>query len=42
MYFTLNLAFVNYFDEAQEDLGIPVSKNWDNPGTNFTNLSRNL
>ena len=28
MYFTVNLAFVNYFDEAIEDLGIPVSKNW--------------
>ena len=28
MYFTVNLAFVNYFDEAIEDLGIPVLKNW--------------
>ena len=28
MYFTVNLAFVNYFDKAIEDLGIPVLKNW--------------
>ena len=28
MYFTVKLAFVNYFDEAIEDLGIPVLKNW--------------
>ena len=28
MYFTVNLAFVNYFDEAIEDLGFPVLKNW--------------
>ena len=28
MYLTVNLAFVNYFDEAIEDLGIPVLKNW--------------
>ena len=28
MYFTVNLAFVNYFDEAIEDLGIHVWKNW--------------
>ena len=28
MYFTVNLAFVNYFDKAIEDLGIPILKNW--------------
>ena len=28
MYFTVNLAFVNYFDDAIEDFGIPVLKNW--------------
>ena len=28
MYFTLNLAFVNYFDDMIEKLGIPVSQNW--------------
>ena len=25
MYFTINLAFVNYFDDMIEKLGIPVS-----------------
>ena len=25
MHFTLNLAFVNYFDDMMEELGIPVS-----------------
>ena len=28
MYFTVNLAFVNYFDKAIEDLGNPVLRNW--------------
>ena len=28
MHFTLNLAFVNYFDDLMEELGIPVSRNW--------------
>ena len=28
MYFTVNLAFVNYFDETIEELGIPVLRNW--------------
>ena len=27
MYFTVNLAFVNYLEDAIEDLGIPISKN---------------
>ena len=28
MYFTINLAFVNYFDDTIEGLGIPVVRNW--------------
>ena len=28
MHFTLNLAFVNYFDDMMEELGIPISQNW--------------
>ena len=28
MYFTVNLAFVNYFDKALEKLGIPILRNW--------------
>ena len=28
MYFTVNLAFVNYFDDTIKDLGIPILKNW--------------
>ena len=28
MYFTVKLAFVNYFDDVIEDLGIPILKNW--------------
>ena len=28
MYFTVNLAFVNYFENAIEDLGISILKNW--------------
>ena len=28
MYFTINMAFVNYFDDMIEKLGIPVSQNW--------------
>ena len=28
MYFTINLAFVNYFDDTIEELGIPVLRNW--------------
>ena len=28
MYFTVNLAFVDYFDKAIEELGIPVLRNW--------------
>ena len=28
MHFTINLAFVNYFDDMIEELGIPVSQKW--------------
>ena len=28
MHFTVNLAFVNYFDDMIEELGIPISWNW--------------
>ena len=28
MYFTINLAFVNYFSDTLEELGIPILRNW--------------
>ena len=28
MHFTVNLAFVNYFNDIIEELGIPVSQDW--------------
>ena len=28
MYFTVNLAFVNYFDKMIETLGVPILRNW--------------
>ena len=28
MYFTINLAFINYLDDTIEELGIPILKNW--------------
>ena len=28
MHFTINLAFVNYFDDIIDELGIPVLRNW--------------
>ena len=28
MYFTVNLASVNYFDKAIESLGVPILRNW--------------
>ena len=28
MHFTVNLAFVNYFDEMIESLGVPILRNW--------------
>ena len=28
MHFTINLAFVNYFDDMIKELGIPILQNW--------------
>ena len=28
MHFTINVAFVNYFNDMIEELGIPISQNW--------------
>ena len=28
MYFTVNLAFVNYYDNSAEFLEVPILKNW--------------
>ena len=28
IHFTINLAFVNYFNDMIEELGIPISQNW--------------
>ena len=28
VHFTVNLAFMNYFDDMIEELGVPVSQNW--------------
>ena len=28
MYFTVNLAFVNYFYKVIEDLSVPIPRNW--------------
>ena len=28
MHFTTNLAFLNYFDDVIEELGVPISRNW--------------
>ena len=28
MYFTINLAFMNYFNDTVEELGIPILRNW--------------
>ena len=28
MHFTINLDFVNYFNDMLEELGIPISQNW--------------
>ena len=30
MYFMVNLAFVNYFDNLVESLDVPILKNWTN------------
>ena len=41
MYFTINFAFVNYFDNFVESLDVHVLK-LDNPGTDFTHITRKL
>ena len=28
MHFTINITFINYFDDMIENLGIPISQNW--------------
>ena len=28
MHFTVNLAFVNYFENLMEELSMPISQNW--------------
>ena len=30
MYFTANLAFIDYFDKTIEGLDIPILRNWTN------------
>ena len=42
IYFTINLAFMNYFSDTMEELGIPILRNWDYKGTNFTPVNRDL
>ena len=42
MHFTINLAYMNYFDDIIEELGIPDFEKLDNPGTNFTPVNRDL
>ena len=39
MYFTVNLAFMNYFDNVIESLGIPVLGNWTTQECKFCPLS---
>ena len=36
MYFTVNLAFINYLDKMIESQGIPILRNWR---TNFAHIS---
>ena len=42
MHFTINLAFMNYFDNMIEELGIRSFTKLDNPGTNFTFVIRDF
>ena len=42
MYFTIDLAFVNYFDDMIEKLGIPVSQNWTTQEQIFILVDRNF
>ena len=39
MHFTINLAFVNYFNDIIEELGIPISQNWTTQETNSTTVT---
>ena len=38
IYFTVNLAFVNYFANFVECLDVPILKKMDNSGTNFAHF----
>ena len=42
MHFTVNLAFMNYFNDVLADLGKQISLKLDNPGTNSSYISRNI
>ena len=42
MNFTVNLAFVNYFDKANRRIRYSCFKKLDNPGTSFAIFSRNI
>ena len=42
MYFTVNLAFVNYFENAIEDLVYSISKKLDDPGADLTKFSKSF
>ena len=42
MYLTVNLAFVNYFEGAIENLNSSISTNWTTPGTNLASFNRKL
>ena len=39
MHFTINLSFVNYFNDMIEELGIPISQNLNDSGTNSTTVT---
>ena len=42
MYFTVNLAFENYFEKCNRRFGLFHFNKLDNPGANLTNFSRNF
>ena len=42
MYFMINLAFVNYFNDTIERARNTHFETLDNPGTNFTPVDRDL
>ena len=39
MHFTVNLAFVNHFDDMVNELGKQISLKLDNTGTNLANIT---